>query len=144
MKIAIGNDHAAIEHKNELVELMQQWGHEVVDCGIGAGEAIDYPDISVEVCKRVLKDCVYGVVLCGTGIGVSIAANKIPGIRCAHCTEGFSAEMARAHNNANVLAMGARTTGIELCAHILDIFLHTEFSATERANRRVGKLDQLL
>ncbi len=140
MKIAIGSDHAAFLQKAELIECMHRWGYETIDCGAFDDKAIDYPDIVEPVCDAVLDGrAAFGVLLCGTGIGMSIAANKIDGIRCAHCPESYSARLTRLHNDANVLAMGARTLGVEVMIDILKTFLATEYTAEERNVRRIAK-----
>lgn len=140
MKIAIGSDHAAFLQKAELIENMHRWGYETQDCGSFDQTAVDYPDIARAVCGTVLDGtCQLGVLLCGTGIGMSIAANKIDGIRCAHCPESYSARLTRLHNDSNVLAMGARTLGVEAMIDILKTFLETEYTAEERNVRRIEK-----
>lgn len=141
MKIAIGSDHAAFFRKAELIEKLSEWGYDVNDCGTHSSDSVDYPDIAAKVCREVNGgDSEFGVLLCGTGIGMSIAANKIDGIRCALCSESYSARLTRLHNNTNVIAMGARTLGIELMLDILKTFLETEFPAEERNVRRINKV----
>lgn len=143
-RIAIGGDHASPALKTEIIQALQAWSYDVVDCGVYSTEAVDYPDIAEAVCRKVMDDeCQRGIVICGTGIGISIASNKIDGIRCALCTEGYSARMSREHNNSNVLALGARTIGIELALEIVKIWLETEFDGAERSCRRVDKIMKL-
>ena len=133
MKIGFGCDHAAIDLKNELIEYMTEKGYECVDYGTGYdenGEIIqcDYPNKGREVGEAVVrKDVDYGVLMCGTGIGISVAANKVPGVIAAVCSEPYSAKLTKQHNNANVIAFGARVVGVELAKMILDEFFGAEF-----------------
>ena len=133
MKIGFGCDHAAIDLKNELIEYMTEKGYECVDYGTGYdenGEIIkcDYPKKVREVGEAVVrKDVDYGVLMCGTGIGISVAANKVPGVIAAVCSEPYSAKLTKQHNNANVIAFGARVVGVELAKMILDEFFGAEF-----------------
>lgn len=129
----IWSDHAAIDLKNELIEYMTEKGYECVDYGTGYdenGEIIkcDYPNKGREVGEAVVrKDVDYGVLMCGTGIGISVAANKVPGVIAAVCSEPYSAKLTKQHNNANVIAFGARVVGVELAKMILDEFFGAEF-----------------
>ena len=130
MKIGFGCDHAAIDLKNELIEYMTEKGYECVDYGTGYdenGEIIkcDYPNKGGEAVVR--KDVDYGVLMCGTGIGISVAANKVPGVIAAVCSEPYSAKLTKQHNNANIIAFGARVVGVELAKMILDEFFGAEF-----------------
>ena len=133
MKIGFGCDHAVIDLKNELIEYMTEKGYECVDYGTGYdenGEIIkcDYPNKGREVGEAVVrKDVDYGVLMCGTGIGISVAANKVPGVIAAVCSEPYSAKLTKQHNNANVIAFGARVVGVELAKMILDEFFGAEF-----------------
>ena len=133
MKIGFGCDHAAIDLKNELIEYMTEKGYECVDYGTGYdenGEIIkcDYPNKGREVGEAVVrKDVDYGVLMCGTGIGISVAANKVPGVIAAVCSEPYSAKLTKQHNNANVIAFGARVVGIELAKMIVDEWLNAEY-----------------
>ncbi len=128
MKIIIGCDHGAYELKNKVKSLLEGMGYEVDDCGTNSADNVDYPDIAKKVCDKIAAgESDRGILLCGTGIGMSIAANKINGIRCAHCTDTYSATMAREHNNANVIAIGARITGEELAYCIVKSWLSAEF-----------------
>lgn len=141
MKIAIGSDHAGFSMKEELIPLLQQWGYEVKDFGTYSPQSIDYPDVAKPVCEAVRMGYFErGILICGTGIGMSIAANKCKGIRCALCSEGYSARLTRLHNDSNVLALGARVTGIELAIDIAKTWLGTEFPNEERNARRISKL----
>lgn len=143
MKIAIGCDHGGYELKNKIISLLQKEGMDVCDCGTFSLESVDYPDIAKVVCEKITEGSAEkGILVCGTGIGMSIAANKIKGIRCAHCTDTYSAAMAREHNNANVLAIGERITGDELAFCIVKTYLSTEF-AGGRHSTRVEKIANL-
>ena len=143
MKIAIGNDHGALDLKLHVVKYLETLGHEVVNFGTDTTDSCDYPVFAEKVCKAVLSgECDKGILICGTGIGISIAANKIHGIRCALCSEPCSAKLTRAHNDANVLAMGARIIGPVLAEGIVDAFLTTEFSGG-RHQRRVDMITKL-
>ncbi len=143
MKIAIGCDHGGFDYKDAVIYYLASKGYEVVDFGTNSSESCDYPDYCVPVCESVSSnDADYGVLICGTGIGMSICANKIKGIRCAHVTDGFSAEMTRKHNNSNVIALGARITKKEDVIRFVDIFLNTEFEGG-RHQARVDKINNL-
>ena len=141
MKLAIGSDHAAFELKNHLAARLREAGHEVVDLGTRSPESCDYPDYARPVAEAVARgEAERGIVVCGTGIGVSIVANKVPGIRAARCLCEYDARYARLHNDANVLALGARVTGTGLAEAIVDVFLSTEFEGGRHA-RRVAKIE---
>lgn len=140
MKIAIGCDHGALALKESVKKVLAELGAEVDDIGAFTEDSVDYPDIAEKVCEKVVSGAAErGVVLCGTGIGISMAANKIKGIRCALCSEAYSARMARAHNDANVLALGGRVLGPELAGDIVRTFFSQEFEGGRHA-RRVGKI----
>ncbi len=140
MKISIACDHGAYELKERLKAHLLEQGHAVTDCGTDSTESCDYPDFGLAAAKLVADGaCQRGVVLCTTGIGMSMAANKVRGVRCALCHETLSAEMTRRHNDANVLAMGAGVTGGNLAERILDVFLSTEFEGG-RHQRRIDKM----
>ena len=140
MKIAIASDHGAYELKERLKHYLTRQGHEIVDCGTNSTESCDYPDFGRAAALLVANGaCERGVVLCTTGIGISITANKVNGIRCALCHEPLSAEMTRRHNDANMLAMGAQIIGGNLAVRIVDVFLSTEFEGG-RHQRRVDKI----
>ena len=143
MKIAIGCDHAGPALKDELAEHLRELGHEVVDLGVQEGEKCDYPDKAKEVCEKVTSgECELAVLVCGTGIGMSISANKIKGIRAACCSDYFSAKFTRAHNDANVLCIGARVVGAGLATELVDVFIETPFEGG-RHQRRVEKITAL-
>ena len=142
--VVIGSDHGAVELKEKVTAFLEKNGYTVDDLGTHGDDPIDYPEISKKVCETFLKgDYAFGVVLCGTGIGVSIAANKVPGIRCALIHDPFTAEMAKAHNNANIIAMGGRIKYDQPLEMILSAYLDTEFLGEERHARRVAKLSAL-
>ena len=143
--VVIGSDHGAVELKAEVSAYLEKRGYKVDDLGTRGEDPVDYPEISRKVCEAFLAGGhEFGVVLCGTGIGASIAANKVGGIRCALVHDTFTAEMAKAHNNANILALGGRVAYTQPIESILDAFLKTEFQGEkpegERHVRRVGKL----
>lgn len=141
MKIIIGSDHGAVPLKEEVKMVLKEFSNmEVTDVGTFGTTAVDYPDIAEKVCSEVAAGKAdRGIVLCGTGIGISIAANKIKGIRCALCTDVYSARMSREHNNANVLALGGRVTGFGPAGEIVRVWVTTEFSGG-RHERRVNKI----
>jgi len=134
--IAIGCDHAATALKEELKAHLQEQGIETRDFGVAAGEKADYPPMAFEVSDAVAKgECGLGVLLCGTGVGMSIAANKVRGIRAACCSEPYSAMLSRRHNDSNVLCVGARVVGPEMAKMILDAWLAAEFEGGRHAAR---------
>lgn len=140
MKIAIASDHGGYELKEALKKHLDEEKVEYIDCGTDSTESCDYPDYAVKACKLVQQgEVTYGVLICGTGIGMCIAANKMKGIRAALCGDTFSAHFTRAHNDANVMTMGARVVGPGLAEFILDEFLKTPFEG-ERHARRIGKI----
>lgn len=141
MKLAIGCDHGALSLKEEVKKVLAEFEDvEVNDVGTYTEESVDYPDIAEKVCGEITSGrAERGIVLCGTGIGISIAANKIKGIRCALCNDVYSARMSREHNNANVLAMGGRVTGFGPAGEMVRVWLTTGF-AGGRHERRVGKI----
>jgi ribose 5-phosphate isomerase B len=142
--IAIGSDHGGFDMKELLKAHMESKGYEVKDCGTYSKDSCDYPTFGHAVAKAVADgSCEKGVVVCTTGIGISISANKVPGIRCALCSEPLSAKMTRLHNDANVLALGGAMIGNNLAIEILDTFLETEFSGEERHQRRVDLIEQI-
>jgi len=141
--IAIGNDHTGYQLKKAIIEYMEKMGIAYKDFGCGDVTSSDFPDYAKAVGRAIQKkECDKGILICGTGIGISIAANKMKGIRAALCHDCFSAEATRLHNNANVLAMGARVIGIGHALKIVDIFLNTEFSGDERHLRRIQMLEE--
>lgn len=140
MRIAIASDHAAIELKAALLEWLLEDGHEVADLGPETEESVDYPDYGYDLAAVVAEGTAdFGVALCGSGIGISIAANRHPGVRCALVSEPLSAALAREHNDANVIAMGARLIGPDMAKACLEAFLTAEFTGG-RHQRRVDKL----
>ncbi len=137
MKIAIGCDHGGIALKDVILPLLEKMGHQVDDQGTNSNVSVDYPLFAKTVCNLVADNtCERGILICGTGIGMSMAANRNPKIRAALCTEMFSARMSREHNNANVLCLGARITGPGLAEEIVRIWLNTDF-AGDRHLRRI-------
>lgn len=141
MKISIGCDHGALALKNKLVEHLTNQGHEVKDFGTYTAASCDYPDFAAAAARAVADgECEKGIVLCTTGIGVSITANKIHGIRCALLSDPMSARMTRLHNDTNMMALGAGVVGENLALEIVDTWLGTEFSGEERHQRRIDKV----
>lgn len=128
MKIAIGNDHAAVEMKNAIADYVREMGHEVVNFGTDTSESVDYPEYGEKVGRAVASgeyDC--GILICGTGVGISIAANKVNGVRAAVCSDVATAHLVKEHNNANIIAFGARIVGLELAKDIVKAYLEAEF-----------------
>lgn len=143
MKIGIGSDHGGFELKGEIKVHLEKKGIEVVDYGTYSLESVDYPDYGKKVAEAVVnKDVERGIIICGTGIGISIAANKVKGIRCALCGDTFSARMSKEHNDANMLALGARVLGLGLALEIVDVWLVSEFQAG-RHEIRVNKISDI-
>ena len=146
MKIAIGCDHGGFAHKNAIAEHLKQRGLEVVDYGIYENKSVDYPDIASKLCNGILEgEADLGILVCGTGIGMSIAANKFKGIRAAACSEHFSAKYTRLHNNSNVLCLGGRVIGIGTALELADLFVNTEFEGGRHQNRidKIEKIENL-
>ena len=141
MKHYIATDHAGVEFKNEIKLYLEKKGVEVVDLGPFDTNRVDYPDYAKKLCKEVIANSAKGILICGTGIGMSIAANKVKGIRAALCHDEYTAKMARAHNDANVLCMGARVLGLGVAQGMVDIWLETEFEGARHA-QRVAKLEE--
>ncbi|MBO5926323.1 MAG: ribose 5-phosphate isomerase B [Clostridia bacterium] len=143
MKIALACDHGGFPYKDAIIFYLISKGHEVIDFGTNSEDSCDYPDYCIPACNAVASnEADYGILICGTGIGMSICANKIAKIRCAHVTDEFSAEMTRKHNNSNVLALGARISTKENVIKFIDIFLNTNFEGG-RHSLRVEKLNKL-
>lgn len=143
MKIAIGNDHAGVALKNELTEYLKAKGYEVVNYGTDTTESTSYAIYGEKVAEAVVggeADC--GVLICGTGVGISLAANKVPGIRAAVCSEATTARLVKQHNNANIIAFGERIVGPELAKDILDAYLNAEFEGGRHADR-VGMITEI-
>ena len=141
MKISIGCDHGALALKNKMVAHLTKKGYDVKDCGTYTADSCDYPDFAAAAARAVAGgECEKGIVLCTTGIGVSIAANKVKGIRCALLSDVMSARLTREHNDTNMMAIGAGVVGEMLALEILDTWLDTEFSHNERHQRRIDKV----
>ena len=144
MKIAIGADHGGVELKAEVEKYLESQGHEYRDFGAFSTAAVDYPDIAIQVAEAVKNgEADRGILICGTGIGMSIAANKVPGIRCALLSDVYSAKCTRDHNDANVMAMGARGSGPGLALEIVDAYLNKDFSNGERHVNRLKKIAEI-
>ena len=140
--IALGCDHGGYELKQEIMNHLKEQGLEYKDYGTYSEASCDYPDFAKAVAEAILNgECESGILICGTGIGISIAANRYPGIRAANCTDCFMAEATRAHNDANILALGARVLGGGLALKIVDTFLNTPFSNDERHIRRIENIE---
>ena len=136
MKIAIGNDHTAVEMKNHIVKYLEEKGYELVNYGTDTADRVDYPVYGKKVADAVASgECELGILICGTGIGISLAANKVKGIRAAVCSEAYSAELTRRHNNSNIIAFGARVVGSATAETIVDAFLEAEFEGERHAAR---------
>ena len=143
MKIAIGNDHAALELKKVIKAYVEDMGHEVVDFGTHTTDSCDYPVYGEKVARAVAGgECELGILICGTGIGISLAANKVKGIRAAVCSESYSARLTRAHNNANIIAFGARVIGEDTAKDIVNAFIHTPFEGG-RHQRRIDMITEI-
>jgi len=137
-KIGIGNDHASLEMKAEIIKLLKEKDYQVVDYGTYSEESTDYPIYAQLVGKAVVAGEVdYGILICGTGLGMALAANKIKGVRAAVCSEPFTAKMSKEHNNCNILAFGSRVIGGELAKMIVETWLETDFEVGGRHQRRV-------
>ena len=134
-KIIIGSDHGGYNLKNNIVEYLKNNGYEVEDFGCYTTESCDYPIIAKSVAQKVVETGVRGILVCGTGIGVSIVANRFGGIRASHCTDTFTARMTRMHNDSNILCLGERITGVGLALDIVDIWLKTEFEGGRHQKR---------
>ena len=136
MKLAIGNDHAGVEMKKEIKEYLESKGYEVIDVGTNSTESFHYPISGYKVAKMVVnKEADAGILICGTGVGISLAANKVKGIRCVVCSEPFSAKLSRNHNDSNVLSLGSRVVGSELAKMILDVWLESAFEGGRHQSR---------
>lgn len=139
--IAIASDHGGYDLKIQIIKYLEEKGHAYKDLGTcECGKSVDYPDYGLAVAEAVAKgECEKGIVVCGTGLGISIAANKVPGIRAALCTDSYMARMSREHNNANILALGGRVVGVELAMDIVETWLKSEFQGG-RHQTRVDKI----
>lgn len=143
MKIALGSDHGGYNLKNIVIEHLKEKGIEYEDLGCYNTESCDYPVYGEKVAEAVVRgEFDYGIIVCGTGIGISIAANKVPGIRAAHCTDSFTARATRQHNNSNILSLGERITGPSIALDIVDAFLSTEFEGG-RHEKRVNMIEEI-
>jgi len=143
MRIAIGSDHGGFNLKNEIVKHLEAKGIEHNDFGTLTKESCDYPEFALKVAEEVAnKNYDLGILVCGTGIGISIAANKVPGIRAAVCGDTFSAHACREHNNANILALGERVVGVGLALDIVETFLNSNFEG-DRHKRRIDKIAEI-
>lgn len=143
MKIAIGCDHGGLEHKNAIVEYLNENGFEVTDFGIYEQISVDYPEIAKKVATSIASgENELGILVCGTGIGMSLAANKVKGIRAAVCSEHFSAKYTRLHNNSNILCLGGRVIGIGTALELVDLFVNTKFEGG-RHQRRIDMITDI-
>ncbi len=142
--IAIGSDHGGFALKQEIIAYLKDNNIEFKDFGCYDTNSVDYPEIAHKVAHSIVNgECEKGILICGTGIGISIAANKVPGIRCALCHDVFSAEATREHNDSNIIAMGGRVIGPSLAVKIVDTFLNTPFSNDERHIRRISQIENI-
>ncbi|WP_157150388.1 ribose 5-phosphate isomerase B [Brachyspira sp. SAP_772] len=143
MKIAIGCDHSAIELKKEIIKYLEELGHSVTDFGTHTTESVDYPIYGKKVAEEVANgNFDGGVLICGTGIGISLAANKVKGIRAAVCSEPYSAKLSKLHNNSNIIAFGARVVGVDLAKMIVKEWIDAEFEGGRHA-KRVGLITKI-
>jgi len=143
-KVIIGNDHSSVKLKKRINDWLESKGYEVVNIGVDTEDSVDYPDIAEKACHLFLQGGYdFGILFCGTGIGISISANKIKGIRCALIHDTFSAEMAKVHNNANFLAFGGRVTYNEAIEDMIEAYRTAEFEKGGRHQRRVDKMNSL-
>ncbi|MBE6805279.1 MAG: ribose 5-phosphate isomerase B [Ruminococcaceae bacterium] len=140
MKIALGCDHGGLEHKNAIAEHLKERGFDIKDFGIYEQKSVDYPEIAEKVANSIASgETELGILVCGTGIGMSLAANKVKGIRAAACSEHFSAKYTRLHNNSNILCLGGRVIGVGTAIELVDLFVDTEFEGG-RHQRRVDMI----
>lgn len=143
MKIAIASDHGGYKLKSYLVGYLKEQGYLLQDFGVSSEESVDYPDFALKVAQAVSEgQCELGIICCGTGVGVSIAANKVPGIRAAHCHDTFSARMCREHNDANILTLGERVIGCGLAAEVVEAFLNGKYAGGRHACR-IDKISEI-
>lgn len=143
MKIAIGNDHVAVEMKKVITELLEKKGYEVINYGTDVSDSSDYPAYGEIVANAVAnKEVDLGILICGTGVGISLAANKVPGIRAVVCSEPYTAKLSREHNNTNILAFGARVIGTEMAKMIVEVWIEAEFQG-DRHQRRVDMITDI-
>lgn len=143
MKICMASDHGSFELKNVILKYLQSKGYNIIDLGTDSPDSVDYPDFALKAVNSIInKECSRGIIMCGTGIGISISANRFPGIRAALCWDSLTAKLSRQHNNSNILAMGGRLIGIELAKDIVDTWLTTDFDGG-RHERRINKIDEI-
>lgn len=143
MRIAVGCDHGGFEHKNAILEHLESRGIETENFGINENVSVDYPDIALKVANAVVSGkCDLGILVCGTGIGMSMAANKVKGIRAAACSDHFSVKYTRLHNNANILCLGGRVIGVGTAIELCDLFIDTSFEGG-RHQRRIDKITEI-
>ena len=143
MKLVIGNDHAAVELKKEIKSYLEEKGHEVINVGTDSNESFDYARSALKAARMVAnKEVEGGILICGTGVGISLAANKVKGIRCAACSEPVTARLTKQHNNANMIAFGERIVGVEEAKAIVDAWLDAEFEGG-RHERRVNQIMEI-
>lgn len=136
MKIAIGNDHIGLDMKEHIKEYLKKKGHFIIDCGTNTNERTDYPIYAKKVSELVYsEECDFGILICGTGVGISLAANKVRGIRAVVCSEPYSARLSRQHNNANIIAFGAKVIGFSTAEMIVDEFLQAEYEGGRHQKR---------
>jgi ribose 5-phosphate isomerase B len=140
MMVIIGSDHAGFAMKEIIKEYLSGLNYQFEDVGTFNEDSVDYPDFAKKVAKKVQNSNNFGILICGTGLGMSMSANRFAGVRCALCHDAYTAEFARKHNNANILAFGGRTTGVEIAKQMVYIFLNTSFEGG-RHQRRVNKID---
>jgi ribose 5-phosphate isomerase B len=139
--IGFGCDHGGFELKNEMIKHLEDRGFKVKDYGTYENKSCDYPDIAIRVCKGIISgECELGILICGTGIGMSLAANKVKSIRAACCSDIFSAKYTRLHNDSQILCLGGRVVGAGLAAELVDVFVDTDFSGDERHQKRIDKV----
>ena len=144
MKIAVACDHGGLNLKKAVIAYIEKCGHTAVDFGTDSTASCDYPDFAVLAAEAVASgECERGIVVCSSGIGVSIVANKVPGIRCAHCHDVYCAKYTRFHNDANMIAFGEKVVGVGLMEEMVSLFLTTQFEGGERHERRVAKIAEL-
>lgn len=143
MKIAVACDHGGLNLKREIIRYLDEHGHQTVDYGCDSFDSCDYPDFALPAAEAVAGgECDRGIVVCSTGIGVSIVANKVPGVRCAHCHDSYCAEFTRLHNDANMLALGEKVVGVGYALKIVQTFLETKFEGG-RHQRRIDKITRI-
>lgn len=140
-KIIMGSDHAGFALKCSVIEHLRNSGYDVTDAGAYSEEPSDYPEIAKSVCLKVIEEKARGILVCGTGIGMSIAANRMKGIRAAHCTNTYDAAMSREHNDSNVLCLGGRTLSDGAAKELVDVWLGSVFTGDERHLRRLAKIE---